>query len=295
MTTTTAPRSRVAALARVEALRYARHPVFLLGAVLWAVTTAVGINNTRDDYYAPPMSAAVFLGVFGIVVGFRLMRSLERSAEALEVAPASMQERVGALLLASVVPGVLGMVGAVACLTLPDLAGDWVYGTWSPSERVAIFVAMAGVSSFGGPLLGIAAARWLRFPGAVVVPIVAVVAWVIVGNGWTASNQDSLGWLLVRLFSPFSFFTTLDDETLGAQHALESWRGNPFFFLVWVLLLCAFAAVVALLKEAEGASHQALRRTLLVVVVAALASYALAVVTGPDHATLRSPQGVTRT
>ena len=291
--TTTMAGSRVGALAKVEVRRYATHPVFLVGAVLWAVTTAIGVHNTKDDVYSPPMSAAVFLGLFGVVVGFRLTRSLERSAEAVDVMPASLQERVGALLLAALLPGALGLVSAVVCLTVPDVAGDWVYGTWSGGERAAIVLAMAAGSALGGPLLGVMAARWLRFPGAVVVPVVAVSAWGIVGNGWTANNQNSLGWLMVRLFSPFAFFTTLDTDT-GTTHAVESWRGNPWFFLLWVLLLCAFAAVVALLKDADGETAASLRRALVVVVVLALASFALAVAAGPDHASLTSPTGTTR-
>jgi hypothetical protein len=290
--TTTVAGSRVGALAKVEVRRYATHPVFLAGAVLWAVTTAIGVHSATDDVYSPPMSAAVFLGLFGVVVGFRLTRSLERAAEAVDVAPASLQERVGALLLASLLPGALGLVSAVVCLTVPNAAGDWVYGTWSDGERAAIVLAMAAGAALGGPLLGVMAARWLRFPGAVVVPVVAVTAWGIVGNGWTANNQDSLGWLLVRLFSPFAFFTTLDTD--GGTHRVESWRGNPWFFLLWVLLLCAFAAVVALLKDAEGDTAAALRRALVVVVVLALASFALAVATGPDHASLSTPTGTTR-
>jgi hypothetical protein len=290
--TTTVAGSRVGALAKVEVRRYATHPVFLVGAALWAVTTAIGVHNAKDDVYAPPMSAAVFLGLFGVVVGFRLTRSLERAAEAVDVAPASLQERVGALLLASLLPGALGLVSAVVCLTVPDVAGDWVHGTWSGGERAAIVLAMAAGAALGGPLLGVMAARWLHFPGAVVVPVVAVSAWGIVGNGWTANNQDSLGWLLVRLFSPFAFFTTLDTD--GGTHRVESWRGNPWFFLLWVLLLCAFAAVVALLKDAEGAAAASLRRALVVVVVLALASFALAVATGPDHASISSPTGTSR-
>ena len=93
--------------------------------------------------------------------------------------------------------------------------------------------------------------------------------------------------------SPFAFFTTLDTDP-GKPHAVESWRGNPWFFLLWVLLLCAFAAVVALLKDAEGATAASLRRALVVVVVLALASFALAVVTGPDHASISSSTGTSR-
>lgn len=283
---------RVTALAKVEARRYALHPVFLVGLVLWAVTTALGIRGTSDDYYAPPMSAAVFLGLFGIVVGFRLTRSMERTAEAVDAAPSSEQERVAALLLACLLPGALGMVGAVLCFALPEVAGDWVYGGWDAGERFAIVLAMSGVCALGGPLLGVMSARWLRFPGAVVVPAVAVPVWCAVGNGGSSMDRESLSWLMIRLFSPFAFFTTLDTD--GGQHKLESWRGNPWFFLLWTLLLCAFAGVVALLRGAEGATSRTLRRVLAVVVVAALASFVLAVATGPRHATFHSPSGVAR-
>ncbi len=293
MSTAVMPDSRsLTALAKVEALRYARHPVFLVGALLCAVTVGLGVHNVKDDYYSPPMGAALFLGVFGIVVGFRLTQSLQRSAEAMTSAPATMQQRVGALLLASLVPGALGLIVAMVALTVPSVAGSWVYGTWSGADRLAIFLAMATIASIGGPLLGIATARWLRFPGAVVVPIVVVVMWSIVGNGWTANNQNAIGWLVVRLFSPFAFFTTL--TTSGGPHRVESWRGDPGFFLLWLVFLCAATAIVALLKDADGPVRDTLRRTLVVVVVLALASFALAVVAGPDHATVRSPAGTSR-
>jgi len=207
-------------------------------------------------------------------------------------APVTVQERVGALLLACLLPGALGLVSGLAMLTVPDVKGDWVYGTWSGSDRVAIVLGQTAVAAIGGPLLGIAAARWLRFPGAIVIPVVSVLTWVIVGNGWTANNQDSLGWLVVRLFSPFAFFTTLDTDPPG--HRIESWRGHPWFFLLWLVLLCLATALAALLKGAEGETRQTLRRALVVTVASALASCALAITTGPDHATVRSPQGVSR-
>ena len=289
----TAPVSdRTGALAGMELRRYARHPVFLIGAVATAITTVMSVAKVTDDIYGPPVIPAFFLGVFGMVVGFRLTRSLERSAEAMTSAPVSMQTRIRALLLACLLPGALGLCAGIAMLTVPDAEGSWVYGTWAGHERLAIVLGQTAVASLGGPLLGIAAARWLRFPGAVVVPIVAVVTWVIVGNGWSASNQDSTGWLIARLFSPFAFFTTLNTD--HGPHRVESWRGEPWFFLVWLVLLCVATAIVALLKGAEGDARTSLRRALAITVVAALASLTLAVTTGSDHATERSPAGVTR-
>jgi hypothetical protein len=288
---TTMNASRMSALAKVETLRYARHPVFLIGAALAAVITVVSVNHVTDDVYSPPVNTAFFLGVFGMIVGFRLTRSLERSAETMASAPVSVQERVGALLVACLLPAALGLVSGIAMLTLPDVKGDWVYGTWSGSDRAAIVLGQTALAALGGPLLGVAAARWLRFPGAVLVPVVAVVTWVIVANGWSASNQDSTGWLVARLFSPFAFFTTLDTDGV---HSVESWRGDPWWFLLWLVGLCVIAALVALLKGAEGTTRTTLKRLLVAAVVVALGALTLSVTTGPDHATVHAPKGVSR-
>ncbi len=290
-TTAVGSSSRVATLAKVEARRYALHPVFLVGAVLNVLVMVKALTHTRDSLYEPAVAPAFFLGVFGIVVGFRMTRSLERTSEALTSAPVDVVQRVGALCVACLLPGLIGLLTGVSLLLFADQNGDWGYGTWAGHERAAIVLGQTAIASLGGPLLGIACARWLRFPGAVVVPVLGVPTWTVVTNGWTANNQDSTGWLLARLFSPFAFFHTLDTD--GAKpHAVESWRGNPEWFLLWLLLLCALVVVVALIKGSEGAVRQTLKRALVVVVVAALASYALAALTGPDHATYRDVNGV---
>jgi hypothetical protein len=288
-----ATRERIKALAVVEAKRYALHPVFLVGVALNTVVLSLALTHHRDSILEPPVGPAFLVGVFGIVVGYRLARSLERTTEALASTPVDVGQRVAALCLACLVPATVGLLSGVAILVFGEQNGPWGYGTWSGHERVAIVLGQTAVASLGGPLLGIAAARWLRFPGAVVVAPVAVLTWTIVTNGWTASNQDSTGWLVARLFSPFAFFHTLDTDA-GKPHAVESWRGDPWFFLVWLVLLCVFAAVVAMLKGADGQARDRLRRVLGVTVVAALASCALAVVTGPDHATYRDVNGISR-
>jgi hypothetical protein len=278
---------QVTALAKAEMKRYARHPVFLVGAALWAFTSIISLNHTLEDFYGQAVIPAFFLGVFGIVVGFRLTRSMERAAEAVSTVPVPASARVRALLASTAVPALLGLVSCVAILSLSDVKGEWAYGTWSPSQRFAIILGQSLVAAVGGPLLGIAAACWLRFPGAVVVPLVVVVTWVVMANGYYASgHQDSTGWLATRLFSPFAFFTTLDTDGV---HRVESWRGNPWFYLAFLVLLCVLAALVAL---AKGGEQSGLTRAVAAVVVAALACFALSVVTGQDRTTVRSPAGV---
>jgi hypothetical protein len=292
-TTAVTTGERVWALARVELRRYALHPVFLVGLAINVVVETMALTHRRDSLLEPPVGPAFLLGVLGMVVGFRMTRSLERTTEALASTPVDVTQRVGALCLACLLPGLVGLLTGVSILVFAEQNGDWGYGTWAGHERVAIVLGQTAVASLGGPLLGVACARWLRFPGAAVVPVVGITTWAVVTNGWTASNQDSMGWLLTRMFSPFAFFHTLDTDP-GQPHAVESWRGNPEWFLLWLVMLCAFAALVALLKGAEGATRLTLKRLLVAVVVVAIGSYALAVTTGPDHATKRDVHGVTR-
>jgi hypothetical protein len=293
MSTQVATRGRIKALALVEAKRYALHPVFLVGVVLNTVVLSMALTHHRDSIYEPAVGPAFLLGVFGMVVGYRLARSLERTTEAIASTPVDVGQRVAALCLACLLPATIGLLSGVAILVFGEQNGDWGYGTWAGHERVAIILGQTAVASLGGPLLGIAAARWFRFPGAIVVAPLAVLTWTVVTNGWTANNQNSTGWLVARLFSPFAFFHTLDTDA-GKPHAVESWRGEPWFFLVWLVLLCVLAAVVAMLRGSEGVARDRLRRVLGGVVVLALAGFALAVVTGPDHATYRDVNGITR-
>ena len=60
------------------------------------------------------------------------------------------------------------------------------------------------------------------------------------------SRPDSAPIAVLRLFSPFAFFT------LHADAGVTAWRGSPWFFLGWQLALCAIAVLVALLRGAEG-------------------------------------------
>jgi hypothetical protein len=243
-----------------------------------------------DDYYSPTVIPAFFLGVFGMVVGFRITRSVQRSAEALAPAPSSEQLRVVALLCAALVPAAVGLVSFVLQLTAVSTP-TWAHGTWSGPNQVAIFFGQAVVAPLGGALLGVAAAQWLRFPGAVLVPVIVVVGWVIVANGWYASGQESTAWLAARMFSPFAFFTTLDTDPPADR--VETWLGQPWWYLAWLVALCAITVLVALLRDASGSTRVTLKRSLVIAVVVALGCFALAMTQVASHVTVRSPSGVT--
>ena len=100
-------------------------------------------------------------------------------------------------------------------LRLPDPArvpalhpvGDVVYGAFSPSARLAVLVGQIVVPSLGGPLLGVALGRWVRFPGAAFVLFLILFGWVKLVTALTLARPDSAPVAVLRLFSPFAFFT----------------------------------------------------------------------------------------
>lgn len=123
-------------LAGLEARRYARHPLFLIGAALMVWTTvgmaqdlANGTGDARILSVADGTTVpAFFLGVLGVFVGHRLTRSMARSREAVEASPADGVIRTAALCLACLVPGAVAMV-------------------WSPLWYVVYITVLCGVAA----------------------------------------------------------------------------------------------------------------------------------------------------
>lgn len=283
------PDSRsVAALAKVEMLRLLKHPVFLIGALacFYFLITSTGRS---DDYYNSAITPAFFLGLFGMIAMFRLTRSMEKLEEAVGTTPAGVQDRVRALCAAAVVPGVVGVLSLVVYLARVEAAAPWALGTFSSSERFAIFFGEIVIACVGGPLLGVMAARWLRFPGAVAVPVIAVLFVVLLGEGMSDAHPQARWSTLLRLVSPWTQFTTVnsDDDRLG------SWLGSPWLWLGWLVALCVLAVLGALLKGAEGQARKQLLNAGLAVGVVGLVLLGLATVMGADEPTLSTRSGVT--
>jgi hypothetical protein len=273
-------------LARYEIRRYLRSPIFLAGLAGLIWTLAANLRPTIVDANSRPISPVVLIGEIGFVVAFRLTQSMHRSAEALDVAPTSMPTRTAALCFTAIVPLVLGGLSLLAILLFQHGETSYTYGAFSTADRVAILAGQVVLPSLGAPLLGVAVARWVRFPWAVIVFVLAMNAWVIGVDGLAATYRDSFAVLVLRMFAPFAFFTTL-----GADGGVESWRGSPGFFLGWQLCLCAGAVTVALLRGAAPPLRRRLLRTLAVALALAALMYALAVTGGLGHAIVTNPYG----
>ena len=132
-----------------------------------------------------------------------------------------------------------------------------MYGPFSPSARIAVLVGQIVVPALGGPLLGVALGRWVRFPGAAFVLFLVLYGWVSlvthpvhVASGLGARRGAAAVRAVRLLHAP---------RDAGG---VTAWRGSPWFFLGWQLALCAIAVLVALLRGAEGRVRSRIIRAL---------------------------------
>jgi hypothetical protein len=278
-----APSSNVvtlAALSRVEIRRYLRHPVFLLGLAATAVMLTVFLTRRSTDVDNLVTYPASFLGLFGVMTGYWLALSTQPTAEALDATPTPAHLRTAALSTAAVVPFVAGVVALVAIVAFQPVP-LWTQRSVATPDRVTMLVAEVVMSAVGGPLLGVAVARWVRAVWLPPVLFVVIELWLGTAAGLASNFQNSTLVLLVRMFTPFTFFVTANGFDAG-----EVWRGSPWFYVAWQVCLCALAVTVAMLKDADPVTRRRLHDTLLVVVALCALTYWLAVTGGLSHAVL---------
>lgn len=279
--------ARLAALARYEVRRYLRYPLFALGLALTALFCTLYLRTTAADPVGLPSAITVFLGVFGIAIGFRLTCATQAADEVLDVTPASPQLRTGALCLTALLGFAAGVLALVAILIFQRPAGAWTYGGFGPSDQFAVLAGQVAICALGGPLLGIAVARWVRSIWALPALVVLVGAWAVLVNGVGATYPRPLAAALVRMLSPFTIFLSLDKQ----PRQVETWRGSPWFFLGWQLCLCALAVTVALLRDAGPRWRRPLQLALAVVGLVAVTMYLLAATGGLDQPVATRPDG----
>ncbi len=285
MTATLAParpeaaarRATLAALAARETRRFARNPVFLFAvaitvAALWA---GPGTSFTEIDTFNP--YPAIFFGGFGMMATYWLTRSMRASEPVVGVAPVTQPARTAALCAVAIVPFACGGLALLRFVQLIPV-GDAAYGPFSPPARIAVLAGQIVVPALGGPLLGVALGRWVRFPGAAFVLFLILYGWVSLVTILSMSHPNSTLVAVLRLFAPFAFFTLRSDAGVTA------WRGSPWFFLGWQLALCAIAVLVALLRGAEGRARSRIIRALGIAGVAAVIMLLLAGTGGFTHA-----------
>ena len=271
-------RATFAALAAQETRRLVLNPVFLFAVAITAWTTWAGAGTTAADIDTVNSYPAIFLGGFGMMATYWLTRSMRASEPVAGVTPVTLPARTAALCATAIVPFLCGVLTLFVFLRAYPV-GDAVYGPFSPSARVAVLVGQIVVPALGGPLLGVALGRWVRFPGAAFVLFLIIYGWVSLVTIVTMSHPDSLPVAVLRLFSPFAFFSLHSDAG-----GVTAWRGSPWFFIGWQLALCAIAVLVALLRGAEGRVRTRVVRALVLAAAAALVMLGLAGTGGFTHA-----------
>jgi hypothetical protein len=272
-----AGRATFAALAVQETRRFALNPVFLAAVGLTAYILWSGQRSSVTDIDGPNTVAAVFFGGFGMLAAFWLTGSMSASEPVVGVTPVTLPVRTAALCAVALVPFACGCLTLLAFLHFHPI-GDPVYGAFSPPARIAVLVGQIVVPSLGGPLLGVALGRWVRFPGAAFVLFLLLAGWVNLVMALTLARPDSAPVAVLRLFAPFALFT------LHTSAGVTAWRGSPWFFLGWQLALCAIAVLVALLRGAEGRLRSRIIRALGIVLAAAVIMLVLAGTGGFAHA-----------
>jgi len=272
------PTPRLTALVGRETRRYVRNPVFLAGVVFTALAVKSWHAGAVQEIGTISPYPAIFLGGSGMIAAFSLTQSTRRSAEALDVTPTTPQARTAALCAVAIVPFVLGWLSFGMFVRIQPLDGVWRYGAFSSSDRMAVLLSQIVVPTLGGPLLGIALARWVRFPGTAIVAFLFLYGWVSLITILAWNHANSVPFVMLRFFAPFTFFTLTD-----GPGNVDTWRGSPWFFVGWQLGLCAVAVTVALLRGADARRKRRLVRVLIGVAAVTALMYALTVTGGWAH------------
>jgi hypothetical protein len=209
----------------------------------------------------------------------------------------SSTTRTAALCLACLVPAAAGAAVVVLhqLFLLADPVPQWQRGHFSDVEWFVITVLLPVVMSLGGPLLGVAFGRWLRFPGATLLGAVALVFWADVAGYVPAQGRLDPSSLLARalhIATPYTAWGTPDGDGTHATATIRTYTGSPVWFAAWALGLCTLAVVIALLKDADRSTRRLLARASAVVGVVLVVSYVLAVAGGQHRLYDSSAHGI---
>jgi hypothetical protein len=291
---TTSGRESFWALARIEIVRLARHPLLLAGVAFGAFSTALSVQElgagTSEDLLGMPVTA-LCVGVPAMIAAHRLTTAFRRAGEVVETAPMSTVTRTGAMCTSAVVPVVMASMWLVFYYASRNriwMTPEWMLGTLSDADVAMILVSHTAIAATGGTLLGIAAARWWRFRGAAVVLVLGVTIWTLGSIGSFSAEGVPAPWTRwIRLFTPLNAFSNPAPD--GSGH--DTMTGAPGWYFVWLLTLCALAGLAALLKGSEGSVRRRLVRVGAVLLAISALTYVLAAAGGNSSPVRTYPDG----
>ncbi|MEO6144226.1 MAG: hypothetical protein ABIP19_09630 [Dermatophilaceae bacterium] len=281
----------------LEIRRFARHPVFLAGVASCTLVLFIALREAIGDPTNDRIGAAavaLFVGLFSVLAAYLLTRSMNEADEILEATPTARPTRTAALCatcgVSALFATAFGVFGIVSLRVWPMPA--WLWGTFSETDMVLVVAQQSVVAAVGGTLLGVAAGRWWRFRGAGFVLLLALTVWVFATATAAALLPAAGVWSkLARAFSPVTFFQEAGMEI--NPDAVDTFAGSPGWYLMWLLALCALAAIAALLHGAEGLVRARLLRLGPALLATAAVFLVLAVTQGPQHVVRSFPDGTT--
>jgi len=280
----TAERKRVlVALAGIHAKRYVRHPVFLVTAALVLLSVPRAIVSPDADNGAEWDSTLMFvlwIGLFGVVVGYRLAVTEEKALDLLPSAPTDQRVRTLALFAACLVP-VVATVVLMGCYGVANLL------VWQSADAPFLLrpdtgqigwidyiasVLEAPVSAFGGAALGIVVARWLRFAGAGVLAMVVVflVEILCLAIGETSLVGDKLWARALANLMPYRYWSYQADAE-GTYSTMAP--GSAVGHVIYATALCGLAITAGVLKGATPAVKTACMKVGGALMAVAVAAY----------------------
>jgi hypothetical protein len=275
-------------------VRLASHPVLVLGLLFGIVSMATTVQEVKDhptsDALGMPITALT-VGVPALIAVHLLTRSFDRADELVESTPTSRVARVWSLCLAATIPAALG-AGWLALFGVADpwlwTTPEWMYGTLSRADVWATVIGNTVVACVGGTLLGVAAGRWWHFRGSSVVTVLSVTVWSMGVLGiFSAAGSGSAWNRWVRLFTPVGLFSSAAPDGNG----VDTLTGSPWWYLAWLVTLCALAAIAALLKGSEGRTRRRLVRLGAAALAVSALTYGLAAAGGNSQPVRTFPDG----
>jgi len=177
---------------------------------------------------------------------------------------------------------------------LANPIAGWNYGTYSATDQFVITIVVPVLACIGGPLLGVAVGRWLRFPGSALLVLVVVVVWSNLSAYVPDGSRLDPTSLFARTLHMATPYTAFGQGNGGGKHAtstVDSYTGSPLWFAVWTLTLCGLAACAALWRAAIGSTRSHVGRTFVAIAICAVVALALSTAYGNERVYRTSRDG----